>query len=219
MKKSVPFFFIFNIAISFAQTSSTTLLIPKSNSPNIDGTIGNNEWKSAVTFTIGGVSQLYLMHDGGYLYIGIKGIFEPWGHLYLRSRSEVSIYHCTSALGKVLYKQERSGLWNTSRKYNWKMKNDEVTRDGLQRFGNEDSWVASKEFASDNRELEFKISLKNFDVNSFYFAIVCGLKEKKFIKWPNSLNDGTLKIEYLTGHNPINLKFNFDQWGNLNFSN
>ena len=51
-----------------------SILIPLGNPPALDGTISPGEWEQAAIEFFADSSQLLLMQDGGFLYVGIRAI-------------------------------------------------------------------------------------------------------------------------------------------------
>ena len=220
MRKYFFLFLLFGIQVTYTQNRSNIIVVPKG-SPLINGSaINQNAWKSANQIKTEIGNEIYLVHDGQYLYFGFRGIYEPWSHLYLNNRSNVQVLHITTAMGRVVYNLNHYGTWQPDRQFNWKVKNIQhdynisSTTDG-KNYIEDEGWTTAINSYKDKKEVVFKIAIKNIDVNNLYLAWVFGFKGTSYLFWPQSLDDDTLKPEVFTGYNPSDLKFDFKSWALL----
>lgn len=175
-------------------------------------------WNSKTHFNLNDGSEIFLLHDNGYLYVGFRGTYEPWSHFYINKGNDVYVLHPTLAMGRVVYHKDIYGAWEPDRKFNWKLRHPEQTREGKinrENFFDEEGWITFTSKANNEKQLVFKIALKNFNRNNIHIAFVYGMKDDKYFFWPSTLNDATLKPEIFTGYNPFNLRFNFNLWALL----
>ncbi len=219
MRKYFLIFFLFSIQAVYTQDRNN-IPVPKG-PPLIGGSsINHNAWKSSNKIKIDNCNEIYLVHDGQFLYFGFRGIYEPWSHLYINNRSNVHVLHVTAAMGRVIYNVNHYGTWQPDRQFNWKMKNskhDYAIDNNVdeKNFLEKEGWITAVNSTQNKKEVVFKIAIKNVDVNNLYLAWVFGFKEASYLFWPLSLNDDTLKPEVFTGYNPSDLKFNFKSWAIL----
>jgi len=213
------FFFLACLQILIAQKSNNVVNVPRG-IPLISGlAINPNGWKTAVLLKSNGGDEIYLVHDTEYLYVGFRGVYEPWSHLYLNNRSNLNVLHITPSMGRVVYNMNNYGTWRPDRQFNWKMKDKSVDYETSnidpKKFLEKEGWITCINSSGDKKEVVFKINLKNYDKNNLYIAWVYGFKNNSYLYWPLTLNDDTLKPEIFTGYNPSDLKFNLKNWALL----
>lgn len=221
MKKYLPLFLLITFHFSSAQKKDNVINVPKGGSLLTGEVINEYVWQAAVKFKTENGGEVYLTHDGNYLYIGFRGIYEPWSHLYINNRSKVYVMHVTASMGRVVYNMNHYGAWHPDRQFNWKMRHTEYDPDkkiDAEQFLQSEGWITHTDSRGDKKEVVFKIALKNLDRKNIYTAFVFGFKNDKYMFWPNTLNDDTLKPEIFTGYNPSDLNFDFRKWALLKLS-
>ena len=215
MKKYVLLFFLLTFQGFLAQKSPNIVNVPKGGALLSGETMNNYVWRSAIKFNTESGEIIYLIHDNDYLYIGFRGIFAPWSHLYINNRNKVYVLHVTASMGKVVYSMNHYGTWYPDRRFNWKMRHEEYDPnkkiDDIQ-FLKEEGWITNVKSDGDKKEVVFKIAIKSFDKKNINIAFVYGLKGNVYQFWPKTLNDDTLKPEIFTGYNPSELRFDFSKW-------
>lgn len=218
-------FLVILLFISFgflsAQKNVNIVNVPNGSALLTNGIINENVWNSANKLSTNCGDEVYLIHDEEYLYIGFRGAYEPWSHLYINTRSKVYVMHISPAMGRVVYNMNYYGVWNPDRRFNWKMRHPEYDPNkkvDTKKFLNDEGWITGINSSGIKKEVVFKIALKTLDRKNIYAAFVYGLKEDSYLYWPRTLNDDTLKPEMFTGYNPSDLKFDFKKWANLKLS-
>lgn len=199
------------------QTNSQILSIPREASPEIDGRLGKSEWNRALKITLDTEREMFLQHDSDYLYVGLKGSVELWGHLYIHCNNIILTFHPSITLGKVLYKKTSYNRWDTDRHFNFNVKKaDEKSLSSAEKdkFLEKEGWIVVNNPEGKN-ELEFKIELRKLGRGNLHIALVYGKQGDQFLFWPDSLDDDAIKPELFTGYNPSDLRFNFKKWAKL----
>lgn len=218
MKKYIPLFLLISFYSLLAQKSTNVITVPKGGTLLSDETINQYVWRSANKLkTING-DEIYLIHDGDYLYIGFRGIYAPWSHLYITNKNKVYVLHVTASMGRVIYSLNHYGTWYPDRRFNWKIRHEEFDPNkkiDAAQFLKDEGWITSINSAGEKKEVVFKIAMKGFDKRNINIAFVYGLKNNVYEFWPQTLNDDTLKPEIFTGYNPSDLKFDFSKWALL----
>ena len=95
-----------------------TVVVPPGNEAVIDGVLSPDEWGSAIQIDLVDESQLFLMHAGGYLYLGIRAKPEPVTSICVDQIDQVSILHSSAALGTAVY-QLGDGVWEQIKDFEW----------------------------------------------------------------------------------------------------
>jgi hypothetical protein len=219
MKKFFIIFLLFSFHLSFAQKNNI-INVPGNGSLISNNSINQNVWKKSHRINIGCGSEICFVHDNNYLYIGFRGNYEPWSHLYINNRSNVYVLHITASMGRVIYNLNHYGTWQPDRQFNWKLRKtgndfENPKQIDLNSFLEKEGWITYTNSEFEKKEVVSKIDLKNYDKKNLYIAFVFGLKEKAYLYWPPTLNDDTLRPEIFTGYNPSPLMFDFGNWALL----
>ena len=221
MKKYIVVF-LFTVSIyAFAQKSGPIITVPRIHPIITDGTIKDHEWNKAKRIVLADGSAILMGHDDEFLYVGFKGLFEPWGHFYIKNRSDVYVFHPTIGMGKVIYKIDRADIWQPDRRFNWKLKKENVNTANSsesEKFLKEEGWIPYYNTQPGKKELIYKINIKRYDKKNFFVAIVYGFRSPNYLFWPSTLDDASIKPEIFTGYNPADIKFDFKSWAKLQFS-
>jgi hypothetical protein len=217
MKKFFTIFLLLSFHLSFAQKNNNIINVPKGGSLISDNTINNSVWKSAKQINIGDGNCICFVQNGDYLFIGFRGNYEPWSHLYINNRSNVYVLHVTASMGRIIYNMNHYGTWQPDRQFNWKLRKNgsdyeesgEINPDS---FFEKEGWITCINSEAEKKEVVYKINLKNYDRKNMYIAFVFGSKDKSYLYWPETLKDDTLRPEIFTGYNPSPLMFDFRNW-------
>ena len=221
MNKYAAAFLLTALTYAYAQKNNSIITVPQIHPVITDGTIKEQDWNKAKKIALEDGSAVYFGHDKEYLYVGFKGLFEPWGHFYIKNRSNVYVFHPTISMGKVIYQLDRSDIWQPDRRFNWKLKKDNVNTSNStesEKFLKEEGWIPYFNAQPGKKELIFKINIKHYDQKNFFVAIVYGYRSPKYLFWPPTLDDATIKPEIFTGYNPSDVRFDFKSWTKLVFA-
>lgn len=103
------------------QSHENSLLIPQGEVAILDGTISAEEWQDArqEVFSEGG--ELLLMHNNGYLYLGIRANTDDMivGNIFVEQGEHIAVLHSSAALGTALY-SEVGDEWQRTKGFEWR---------------------------------------------------------------------------------------------------
>lgn len=85
------------------ESKDLEIIVPDGNEATIDGVLSPDEWNPAYQTELVGGGELLLMHEGGYLYLGIRAKPEPVTSICLDQGDRVSILHSSVAMGTAIY--------------------------------------------------------------------------------------------------------------------
>jgi hypothetical protein len=190
-----------------------TVSVPQGKPESIDGTISPGEWDDAVVERFTDGSELFLMHNEGYLYLGIRANTSEMivGNVFINSGEEVRILHASAALGTAIYLNE-SDVWGQTQAFIWCCRDtseSESARDARLAFLQEDGWVATNSRIGRPNELEYQIKIGNEPLHLAVNYIRASDPNVK-IPWPDELNDDCIKPT--PGGLPEQLNFSLDEW-------
>ncbi len=217
---SILFLLTFSVVIN-AQQQNNVINVPRINTAVSVDVHNPNQWKNAKKVTTSDGSEILFQYDGKFLYVGFIGNFEAWGHLYLKSRNEVNVFHVTNAMGKVIYKLDSYDQWQPDRRFNWKMRDNDLKKYEKRNADlllEKEGWIANYRKTPTSHGVIFKIDIKNYDKNNIYLAMVYGLRASTFLGFPADLKDDTINPDMFTGYNPADCKFNYKFWVLLKFA-
>jgi C-terminal processing protease CtpA/Prc len=182
--------------------------------PVIDGTISPGEWDGSERELFSDGSELLLMRNGEYLYLGIRAKAPGMivGNIFIEQNNQVSILHASAALGTAVY-QKGSDAWQQSQDFSWscrKTDNSEAALAERGAFLQSEGWVASNSRMGTPSELEYQVKI---DGNTLHMAVIFLRVEDPDVKipWPPDLEDDCIKPT--EGELPINMEFSLEQWG------
>ena len=174
---------------------------PMGNPPTLDGTLSADEWSGARAVSLDG-GELHIMHDGVYLYLGIRSDVPGLGSVCVDRGEKVSILHSSASLGTAVY--ERDGE-------DWEQSRDFVWTNGTPSFLEREGWLASDANEGASGEMEYQIMMPEGALR----LAVTYLKEPDFASataWPAHLADDCRKIELLQGYAPARVQLFPETW-------
>jgi hypothetical protein len=92
--------------------------VPRRSAPVLDGTLSPDEWAGAHEAGLTGGGTLLLMHDGDYLYLGLRGESDSVGSICVTRGNELAILHSSMGVGTAEYKQTEED-WQRTRSFVW----------------------------------------------------------------------------------------------------
>jgi hypothetical protein len=195
------------------------IAVPSSHPPAMDGAFSAGEWDGAVTDLFADGSQLFLMHNAEFLYVGIR-VNEPRmvaGNVYLWQDEKISVLHSSAALGTAIY-QEADPTWQMIQDFSWRCRgtgNSESDQAEREAFLQEDGWLAANGRMGNPNEFEYKIKIPDQD---FRLAVVFTRSTYPYEKvpWPGNLEDAC--IQPTPRGFPEFMDFSPDQWRVLVFA-
>jgi hypothetical protein len=201
------------------ESQELLVLVPPGSEASIDGVLDAEEWGAALPVDLEGEGQLFLMHTGGYLYLGVRVKPEPVTSICVDQGEQVSILHSSAALGSAIY-QRGDETWKQIKEFEWCCRE---TTDSPQAQGArqaqllQDGWVASNGRMGNSEEVEYQIAFPGDTLRLSVNSI--GAPDYETVtSWPADLSDDCSGLEMLTGPVPEQAVFSPDQWISLTLS-
>lgn len=195
------------------------IAVPAGSEAVIDGVLSPEEWEAATQIELDDEYQLFLMHAGGYLYIGVRGKPEPVTSICLDQGKVVSILHSSAAIGTARYALMQ-GDWDLVQDFEWccrETDNSSRAQENLNRHLEEAGWTASNGLTGVQEEVEYQIVLPD---NPLHLALnSIGQPDYRTVhSWPESLVDDCSRLSMLTGPIPEEAQFSIGGWVTLSVS-
>ncbi len=212
------------IQINAQTVKRETIDISQSSSVVIDGKIEETEWQDSVKYDLLGGGKVFFKYDGTYVYVAARSLKAGWTHLYLNEseNADISVLHASAALGKATYSKDKNDLWQPLNEFSWELRDriftDEV-RQKMADYATKNYWVASNNNMGNKAEVEFQFKLKNTSNKKFRLAIVYAVDQNTSYFFPSGLADDCLKPELVSGNRVANVKFDRNQWAEINLKN
>jgi hypothetical protein len=195
------------------------IAVPAGSEAIIDGVLMPEEWEDAIELDMEEGYQLFLMHAGGYLYIGVRGKPEPVTSICLDQGKEVSILHSSAAIGTALYELGH-GVWDLVRDFEWccrETDNSPQAKESLSRHLQEEGWTANNGLTGVQEEVEYQILLPGDSMRLAVNSI--GQPNYRTVhSWPGNLVDDCSRLSMITGPIPEEAQFSIGGWAALSIS-
>ena len=200
------------------EKDAASLSVPRGKPLTIDGTMIPGEWDQARVEAFADGSELFLMHDHGYLYLGIRSITPEMivGNIFVNEGDEVRILHTSAALGTAVY-QKGAESWQQTKAFNWRCRRTD-TSDAAQAerdaFLQDEGWVSINSRMGRPNELEYKIQVSGKSIRLAANLLRSSAPNDK-VAWPPDLDDDCVKPT--PGGLPAEMQFSTDQWAVIRF--
>lgn len=199
-----------------ALPDALAVAVPPGNPPTLDGTVSPGEWDSARREKFSDGSELLLMQNEGYLYLGIQAHIQGvsvWS-VCLDRGDEIAVLHSSAALGTAVYKRAESG-WQRTRAFAWTLRdtsNSEAAQQQRKQFLENEGWLASLGTMGKPEEAEFQLAMPQ---GSLRLAVAFLLPPNfdKVALWPVEIADDARNIDLLRGDAPAQAQFSPERWG------
>ena len=203
-------------ATAVARTEPLEFSVPPGKMANIDGVLSADEWSAALAIDLDGENQLFLMHAGGYLYLGMRGKPEPVISICLDQVDQVSILHSSAAIGTAIY-QPVEGVWELVKDFEWCCRETEDStraQEALDMQLELDGWVANNGLRGVPEEVEFQIAMPD---DSLHLAVnaIGPPSYRSVLSWPRELADDCSRLSMITGPIPEQAQFSQADWVTL----
>jgi len=193
--------------------AETTITVPRGTSPTMDGTLSSGEWESArvETFLDGG--ELLLMHNEGYLFLGIRANTPDMivGNIFVERGDEIAVLHTSAALGTAIY-QIDGDVWQQTQGFSWccrSTNSNDAAQAERDVFLQQEHWVSINTRMGTPQELEYQIEMTGETLRlAVTFMMSSGTNQK--FSWPNDLTDACMQS--FEGGFPLQLQFSSDTW-------
>jgi len=201
------------------EVEASEIVVPAGTVAIIDGVLSADEWEAAIQIDLVDESQLFLMHAGGYLYLGMRGKPEPVTSLCIDQSEQVSILHSSAAIGTAVY-QFGDGVWELVRDFEWccrETTDSPQAQAALGKHLQDEGWVANNGRVGVPEEIEFQIAMPD---NSLRLAVnsIGPPYYRSVLSWPNDLADDCSSLEMITGPIPEQAQFSLEEWITLSIS-
>ena len=201
------------------EVEASEIVVPAGTEAIIDGVLSADEWEPAIQIDLDDESQLFLMHAGGYLYLGMRGKPEPVTSICLDQTEQVSILHSSAAIGTAVY-QLGDGVWELLREFEWCCRETTDSPQAQKALGThlqDEAWVANNGRVGVPEEIEFQIAMPD---NSLRLAVnsIGPPSYRSVLSWPNDLADDCGSLEIITGPIPEQAQFSLEEWIRLSIS-
>lgn len=181
--------------------------------PLLDGIISPGEWNNALVETFADGSELLMMKDEEFLYVGIRANDTGTiaGNIFIQSGDEISILHSSAALGTAVYQKDEDN-WGQTQDFVWRCRNtgnSESAQAERAEFLQDEGWLAANGLMGTPNELEYKIRIPGQDFRLAAVYIKSTPPYEK-VPWPTSLDDDCIKPT--PGELPKILYFTPEKW-------
>jgi len=175
----------------------------------LDGTLSSGEWTGAYTDSLHGGGQIRLMHEGGYLYVGVRRREIPVVTVCLDRGDTVAVLHSSAALGTAWFRRAQGG-WNIARGFTWELRDSTMSAGAQQEreaYLRREGWVATIAYMGARTDTEFKIAMRSGRVRLAVTPMSVGGSHEETAWWPGRNTDGCRTRDLLTGTAPARLQF------------
>lgn len=195
------------------------ILLPPGNEASIDGVLMPEEWEPAIQVDLVGGEQLFLMHEGGYLYLGIRAKPEPVTSICVDQSDRVSILHSSAAIGTAVY-QLGDEDWEQIIDFEWCCRDttdSPQAQEARQTHLLQEGWVASNGRMGNPDEVEYQIAMPD---DSLRLAVtsIGAPNYSSVISWPEELEDDCSSLDMIGGPIPEQAQFSVEEWITLTIS-
>jgi len=196
-----------------------TVVVPPGSEAIIDGVLKPEEWESALRVDLVGGEQLFMMHEGGYLYLGIRAKPEPVTSICVDQSDRVSILHSSAALGTSIYQQGATN-WEQIKDFEWCCRDttdSPQAQEARQKHLLQYEWVASNGRMGNPDEVEYQIAMPD---DSLRLAVtsIGAPNYSSVISWPEDLVDDCSSLDMIGGPIPEQAQFSVEEWITLTIS-
>jgi len=195
--------------------SAPVVDVPLGPPPVLDGILEEDEWASGLQDKLSDGSELLLMHDGEYLYVGIRASAKGSGvgSICVDRGEQVAILHSSAALGTSIYEKD-GAEWQQIQEFTWQCRDTDssaAAQTEREEFLQAEGWLANNGRMGVPEEVEYQIAIPK---GSLQLAVTF-LGPSGFdsvAAWPQDLSDDCQNIELITGPTPGRLQFSPQTW-------
>ena len=189
------------------------VIVPGGSAPSIDGSFLPGEWESAIQSEMSGGGELLLMHDGGYLYLGVRAKPEPVTSICIDQGERVSILHSSAALGTAIYEQG-DAEWEMIQDFEWccrEITDSPQAQESRSERLEQNGWLASNGRMGTPEDVEFKIYMPEGQLRLAVTSI--GAPDYEEIGWwPAEMTDDCRNPQIISGSIPEQAQFSVEDW-------
>ena len=192
-----------------------TIQVPAGVPASLDGVLDADEWVGAYEDKLSDGGELYLMQEGGYLYVGIRaiGAGSGVGSVCVNRGDEVTILHSSAALGTAVYERGGGG-WEQTQGFSWRCRSTSDSpsaREERGQFLQEEGWLANNGRMGTPGVVEYRIAMPE---GSLRLAVsYIGPPDFEAVShWPADLADDCAEALMLQGPIPEQAQFAPEEW-------
>lgn len=183
---------VFSLLAGCQQAATVVPSAPPFTPPVIDGRLSPAEWDAAREEAFNGGSQLFMMSDGKYLYLGIRANFAGMlmGNVFIQQGDEISILHISAALGTAIYTRGAE-KWQLQQGFTWQCREDSDSPAAMAKreaFLQQEGWLGSISYRGTPEELEYQILLSGEPLHLLVIFESMGMRGVRFL-WPGIVVD------------------------------
>ncbi|MEJ2734277.1 MAG: hypothetical protein P8189_12050 [Anaerolineae bacterium] len=189
--------------------------VPLGSPPILDGVLEPDEWAGTFQDKLSDGGELFLTHDGKYLYVGLRAGAKGSGvgSICIDRGGQVAILHSSAALGTAIY--ERQGAeWQQIQDFSWRCR-DTGSSAAAQRersaFLEAEGWLANNGRMGVPEEVEYQIAIPEGPLR-LAVAFLGSPSFDSVAAWPRDLGDDCRNIKLITGPTPQRLQFSPQTW-------
>ena len=226
---SVGFLMLFSLSARLTGTMSggcadfappdggtSAVQIPKGSAVTIDGKINDDEWRGAFVGELVGGGEVRLLQSDSNLYVGLRGLKQGWGHVYVIEGDTIRVLHASAALGTAIYRRN-GGTWQPTQPFDWELRDrviTDATKAAMSKFFEANGWVANNVNMSNSFEVEYKVHGKFF-TGAARMAVLFASHPQSPLHWPKSLADDAVAEQLVRGNTPTDLRFDVTTWAQI----
>jgi hypothetical protein len=180
----------------------------------LDGTLSGGEWSGAYVAPLTGGGEVRLMHDGGYLYLGVQRRGALIVTVCLDRGDSVAVLHSSAAIGTAIYRRAQNG-WDLARRFTWELRDSTMSAAAQQEreaFLQREGWVATIAYLGANTDTEFKIAMPSGRVRLAVVPMSVGENYQEIAWWPGRIADACRSDDVLSGPLPAQVQFAPGSW-------
>jgi hypothetical protein len=174
------------------ETGRRMLEVPAGATPNIDGSLEEEAWASAVTTYMDDGTVLLWLRAGGDLYLGVRGDTMGSVNLLVAGDDRIRVLHSSAALGSAVYEARPDGVWHLTRDFEWCCRNPS-DREEADLLWDDEGWTATIGPAGHRGEVEFRVALHTGDLR---VAVSLVDAAGRAAVWPQGLHPDAVESLY-----------------------
>ena len=209
--------FLLTLPLPTSGQDSSPLRVPLGPAITLDGRLGESEWEGAIHLPLSPRGALFLKNHQGFLAVGVRGPSFGLAHLALASRDTIRVLHASAALGSIVYVREGQD-WRKIQDPTWEVRDTSQTAAGVaerERYLAAHDWVGTTGYMGRENEIEFLVRRERFGGEELRMAVVFYPMGPPgdLPRWPDTVQDGAVAVELLSGPMPSRLIFEPESWG------
>ncbi|KPL21347.1 MAG: hypothetical protein AMJ93_09880 [Anaerolineae bacterium SM23_84] len=191
-----------------------SISVPRGTAPVLDGTLSPDEWPVAYQADLTPSGRLMLLHDGQYLYLGIRGSTDSVGSVCVASGDVISVLHSSLGLGTAAYEHVEEG-WQRIRSFSftwWDTSDSTKAHQQQAEFLLAERWLASTIGTGSPGEMEYQLALPEGPLRLAVTYFTGDGTYEKIVRWPEQLDDACMNTSLIQGRAPRMIGFHPEQW-------